>query len=291
MTGSDTPIDQIAIGLYIILAVIAVWYMQKWSAARFLMRSTSFELERSYAREQAGKFAASLILVLETGLFVFGVQAVVLPQMREDDAARAAAQGLIEQAVADQSMPPTPTFAVPDDNPQIVDPVDPSELGGVPVQDVVATPTNTPTLVGTIEPNVPDPIGCDTPNAFLQIPANGMRVFQQTPVIGTAFVDDFSSYKIEIRGPGIPDFAILDQGTQSVREQGALSQFNPAPYQRGTFQFRLMVFDSTTELQASCQVTIYITDPPLTATPIPSLPPGAAIPVATSATPGADEGG
>jgi hypothetical protein len=267
-------LDQVAFGLYVILAVAGIWLLQKWSGARYAARATMFELERNHARNQIGNYTASIILVLEAGLFVFGIQRVVLPQMREDDAVRQSVQALLQQQTMDDDFV-TPTFSVPEANPQIVDPVDPAQLGGAPEQGIVATAAPTATLVGTIEPNAPDVIGCNTPNAFLQIPANGMRIFQQTPVVGTAFVDNFSSYKIEIKGPGIPDFAVLDEATIPVLEQGALSQFNPAPYERGTYQFRLMVFDTTTALKASCQVTIYVTDPPLTSTPIPTVQPGA----------------
>ena len=275
MNSIAALIDQVAIGLYVLLGVAAIWYLQKWGAARFEIRATSFELERGYQRELSGVYFASLVLLVEGALFVFGVQSVVLPQVREDEAIRDAARALINDAVVLDTFA-TPTFAVPDANPQIVDPVDPASLGGAPVQDVVATPTNTPTLVGTIEPNAPEVMGCNTPNAKLEVPANGMRVFEQIPVIGTAFIDDFSSYRIEIRGPEIQNFAVLDEGIVPVAEQAALSQFNPAPYQRGTYQFRLVVFDTTTALAASCLVTIYITDPPLTPTPIPSVQPGAA---------------
>jgi hypothetical protein len=266
-------IDQIAVGVYVLLAVACVWYIQKWSGARFEMRATTFELERGYQRELSGQYLASLVLLAEAAFFILGVQRVVLPQVREDEATRDAARALIVDSSVQDTFA-TPTFAVPDANPQIVDPVDPSSLGGGPVQDVVATPTNTPTLVGTIEPNAPEVIGCNTPNASLEVPANGMRVFEQIPVLGTAYVDNFSSYRIEIRGPGIPSFAVLDEGIIPVEEQGPLSQFNPATFERGAFQFRLVVFDTTTALRASCLVTIYITDPPLTPTPLPSLQPG-----------------
>ena len=274
MSSIVALIDQVAVGLYVLLAVAAIWNLQKWSSARYEIRATTFELERGYQRELAGQYLAALFLLAEGAGFIFGVQTVVLPQVREDDAMRDAARTLVVDAGVQDTFA-TPTFAVPDANPQIVDPVDPSSLGGAPVQDVVATPTNTPTLVGTIEPNAPSVIGCETPNAQLEVPANGMRVFEQIPVEGTAHIDNFSSYRIEIRGPGIPNFAVVDEGIIPVDERGALSQFNPAFYERGTYQFRLMVFDTTTALRASCQVTIYITDPPRTPTPIPTVQPGA----------------
>ena len=280
-------IDQIAIGLYVILGVVFVWNLQKWSNARYDMQSTTFELERSFARGQGASAAMAIILVIELALIVAGMQRVVVPQAREDDAVREAALAAVNQVVVDGDFI-TPTRPAPQNVPP-VDPVDPDTLGGAPQGDIIATPTNTPTLVGTIEPNAPEVVGCNNDQAFLQIPANGMRVFEAIPVVGLASIPDFSKYTIEIAGPGIPQFAVIDTGTIPVREQGALSQFVPAPYETGTYQFRLMVFDTSDVLRASCQVTVYISDPPLTSTPIPSALPGA-LPAFSTEVPTESEG-
>jgi hypothetical protein len=94
-----------------------------------------------------------------------------------------------------------------------------------------------------------------------------MRVFQPIVVMGTAYFDNFSQYTLEIAREG-DQFARADTIFVPVNELGTLSQFNPAPYEPGTYQFRLMVFDTTDTLRASCQVTIYISEPIPTATPI-----------------------
>jgi len=282
-------IDQTALGIYLILGVVFVWYIQKWGNARFDLHSTTFELERDYARTQIANALTVIIVVIEIGLVVLGVQQIVVPQVREDDALVAAAEAAAAvNVVVEDGDFVTPTPRAPQ-NVAPVDPVDPASLGGAPNQDIIATPTNTPTLVGTIEPNAPEVRGCESDEAQLQIPANGMRVFDTIPVVGTAFIDDFSEYKIELRGEDIADFSPLSTHIIPVRENGALSQFVPAPYENGTYQLRLMVFDSASVLQASCQVTIYITDRPATATPVPTLAPGAPPAFATEP-PAAPEG-
>lgn len=268
-------IDQAAVGLYVLVAVAFVWYLLKWLQARESARATTFELERDFSSYRRANAATILVLLIELGLVVAGVQRVVAPQMREDRLVRNQVQQVALNINADGEFN-TPTPA-PAQGGAIPDPVDPSVLGGAQVADIAATPTNTPTPVGTIEPNMPDVRGCNTPEAFLQIPANGMRVFQQTPVVGTAFLEDgtFSLYKLEIRGVDIAQFVPIDTVTIPQEELGALTQFNPASLERGTYQFRLVVFDQTNTLRASCQVTISVTDPPLTATPIPTSQPGA----------------
>jgi hypothetical protein len=111
--------------------------------------------------------------------------------------------------------------------------------------------------------------GCDTPNATLQVPANGMVVFEPTRIIGVASIENFSAYKFEINGPStLGNFAPIQTYTQPVAELGELGQFVPSFYEPGEYQFRLSVFDITGAMKASCTVTIYISEPIPTATPL-----------------------
>ena len=88
------------------------------------------------------------------------------------------------------------------------------------------------------------------------------------PVFGTAYTDNFRSFKLEIAGAYTQgQFSTMEEFTNEVREIGVLSQFNPALYEEGTYQFRLAVFDITEMLRESCTVTIYIRPPSPTATP------------------------
>jgi hypothetical protein len=59
----------------------------------------------------------------------------------------------------------------------------------------------------------------------------------------------------------------LESSGTAVREAGALGQFNPSLYEPGLYQFRLVVFDITDTMKASCTVNIYLEDPLPTATP------------------------
>lgn len=255
-------VEQTALGLYILIGVGVFWYWRRWIHARFSYRATAFELERDLARYQSANALTALILLVELGLVVSGIQRVVAPTLRKeiDLSAPVIVADVVEDGVFATPTPPAVLAPLAVDASGI-------DLGGPEAQVIFVTPTLTPTLVGTILPNMPAPIGCDTPNAFLQIPANGMRVFQPIPVVGSAFIDDFSSYKLEIARPGFTPAVFDDSGTP-LREIGNLSQFNPAPYDPGMYQIRLMVFDITGTLRASCQVTIEITAPIPTPTPL-----------------------
>ena len=262
MTTLVFLIEQIAVGLYILLAVAIFLTLRRWGRARRELRSTHFELERDLARNERGDATTILILLIEAVLIVVGLQQVVAPTIRS--AAGITVAGA--QALTDGEFnTPVPVF---DQNAQIdasgvnLTPDDPSLR-------VLATPTLTPTPVGTIVPNAPPAIGCNEPGAVLQVPANGMRVFEPISVVGTAFIDNFAFYKFEIKGPMTGgNFAPLEDHTQMVTELGELGQFVPSFYEPGVYEFRLSVFDITNTLGPSCTVNIYISEPIPTPTPL-----------------------
>jgi len=256
-------IEQTAIGLYILIGVGVVWMGRRVMRARRDYRATQFELEREIFRYQQANALTFLILLFEAALIVFGVQQVVAPNVRSTSTT-----GLQTVQVVDDGFAPSPT------PPEVNFGASPIDISGVQIGEedivqVVATPTLTPTPVGTIVANPPDSAGCDTPNATLQVPANGMLVFEPVNVIGTAFIDNFAFYRFELNGPQtFGNFAILRDYDQPVAALAELGQFVPAFYQPGDYQFRLTVFDITNALRAACTINIIITEPIPTPTPL-----------------------
>ncbi len=259
-------IDQIATGLYILLGALLVWMVWRLGRARQTLRASQYELERSLARERRDNALTGVIITAELLLMVIGLTQIVAPTLRET-------MDLSEQVAQIQD---DGVFNTPTPQPLAGDfQVDTSGvvLGEVnPADQILPTPTLTPTPVGTIVPNSPAPIGCDTPNAQLQVPANGMIVFEPIVVRGTANADDFAFYRMELKGDStFGNFAPLPgDGTVAVPELGELGQFVPSFYAPGEYRFRLMVFDLTNTVKASCEVTIFISPPIPTATPLAS---------------------
>ncbi len=264
MTAVVFLLEQWATGLYILLAAAFLYTYWHLSRAQQEFRQTHFELERDIARFKRANALTAMILIGELALVVLGIQQVVAPTLRDNmDTGQILAQVQQDGDFA------TPTAAPLEGDFQI-------DTSGVvlgeidPADQILPTPTLTPTPVGTIVPNAPAAVGCDTPNAQLQVPANGMIVFQPITVSGTAFADDFAFYKFELNGPStFGNFATLPvDGTQSVTSLGDLGQFVPAFYEPGTYQFRLVVFDTTNAPRGSCTITIYISEPIATPTPL-----------------------
>lgn len=263
ITGLVFLIEQVATGLYIIIAVALVLVVRAWLRATSAYRGTYFELERDIARYRRGNAFTALVLLVEFALVVAGVQRVVAPTLRETMTDQPQRQlALVSDGTFRTPIPPTFSAAV----------IDASgvQLGEVdPAQQVLATPTLTPTPVGTIVANAP-PAQCDSPDAQLQIPANGMIVFEPITVAGVATTENFAFYRFELRGESTSgSFATIGvDGTQPMTQIGQLGQFVPSFYVPGEYQFRLSVFDTTSALRASCTVTIYISAPIPTATPL-----------------------
>ncbi|MCU0515138.1 MAG: hypothetical protein MUE40_21490 [Anaerolineae bacterium] len=260
-------IDRVAPGLYFLVVALCLWLLWRWRAARSEYRSTYFELERDLARLRQVNALTLLLVLLLLALLILGVQRSVLPFLQQEDSlliARAEQAAAREDGTFVTSTPPPAAGGAFD-----VVPVPP--LGGDNNPVIQLTPTLTPTPVGTIIPNPPLVQGCNDPRATLQIPTNGMRVFQPIRVVGTAFSDNFAFAKIEISGPGTNNiYGVVDQTLQPVTAVSDFSQFAPAGYAEGLYQFRLMVFDISQLPVASCMVNIYISAPPVTPTPTPT---------------------
>jgi hypothetical protein len=257
-------IENWATGLYILLGTLLVFMLWRLNRAGQMLRSSQYELERSMARDRRDNALTGVMLVAEGLLLVLGMQQVVAPALRES----------LDLSVSIAQVMDDGVFNTPTPQPLAGEfQVDTSgvQLGEVnPANQILPTPTLTPTPVGTIVPNSPAPVGCDSPNASLQVPANGMIVFEPIVVLGTASVDNFAFYRLELKGEStFNNFAPLPgEGTQAVPELGELGQFVPAFYQPGEYRFRLVVFDITSAVRASCELTIYISEPIATPTPL-----------------------
>jgi hypothetical protein len=256
-------IEQIATGLYIVLTVLIFFAARWWLRSNGAYRATHFELERDLARYSRANAGTVVILLFEVALIVVGMQRVVAPTLRGELEIEFTVVGIAQDGDFRTPIPSPPASGLV---------IDPSgvQLGEVdPAQQILPTPTLTPTPVGTIVPNAP-PAECGSPDASLQIPANGMVVFEPITVMGVANTEDFSFYRFELKGESTSgNFAIIGvDGSQPVPELAPLGQFVPAYYAPGEYEFRLTVFDITTAVRAACTVTIYISEPIPTPTPL-----------------------
>jgi hypothetical protein len=262
MRGIFYLLDWLAYPLYILIGVVILWHLWRFFQARGELSASYFELERDLARNRQVTAVTVIVMALEICVLLLGVQFRAVPYLETE-------RSLDEQRVQ--------AAEAPQDVPFMTDTAAPAASGldiqvGTPLGEnsdtIVLTPTLTPTPIGTIIPNAPAIEGCADDRAYLEIPANGMRVFNPLVVRGTAYADGFSQAKLEISGPSTNgQYVVLASISQPVTEIANFGQFVPAEYEEGEYEFRLMVFDITAQPVVSCRVTIYISQPPYTATP------------------------
>ncbi len=259
-------IEQIALGLYILCGVGIVIALRAVILARRQLQSAQFELEKELARFRVDNAVTAVILLIQLVLAVLAISQVVAPTLRMQPPQTGAPIAQAIEPPFTTAVPgsllastPPPDFAQGVEIPGLED-----ELNLAPF----ATPTLTPTPVGTIVPDVPPAIGCDTPEARMIIPANGMIVFEAINIVGSANTANFAFYRFELNGPETNNvWAKLSEYTVPVVD-GVLGQLIPSQLTPGEYKFRLNVFDITNTPRASCTYTIFISAPIPTATPI-----------------------
>lgn len=248
-------LGQVAIGIYLLIAavgVIVLWRIWHWHR---IYSSSRYDLEKELARFRRANSVTILVFLIQFAMITWGIQNVVLPELRSNRA--------VQQESLDGFFV-TPVPAPPLNELPFESSISEVDLTPFSVQNqIIVTPVPTPTPVGTILPGAPPPSGCTSPEAMLQIPANGQRISGTIAVMGTAFAEDFNQYVLELKGPGTSgNFVVLSRYINEVRNASQLGQFVPTQFESGSYRFRLIVFDTANEITDACEVTIYIAKDP-----------------------------
>ena len=248
-------LGQVAIGIYLLIAAISLFTLWRWSHWHRIYRSSRYDLEKDLARYRRANSLTLLVILFQLALILYGIQSIVIPDIRTN---RSVQQTFVDGLFV-TPIPAPPTNELPFETS-----ISEVDLTPFSVQNqIFVTPVPTPTPVGTILPGAPPASGCTSPDAMLQIPANGQRITGTLTVYGTAFAENFNQYVFELKGPGtLENFVVLTRYINEVRDHGQLGQFVPAQFDPGSYRFRLIVFDTANEITGACEVTIYIAKDP-----------------------------
>jgi hypothetical protein len=250
-------IEKIAFGLYILSAggILAMAY--RLQRARRDLTVAQFKLEREHALIRQASAITFGGLLVEFMIGVWAISNVMAPTLRDIRLGTRASSGPTQERFVTSTPAPNPPVALGGSGP-----VDES-------LDIFATPMPTATPVGTIIPDAPDIVGCPRDSAWIHIPGNGQLIYEATTVMGTANISDFAFYRFEIKSlvPGAEFAPIGGDNTVPVVD-GPLGDILPFNLANGSYRFRLVVFDNTNMMRALCEITIHISDPPPTPTPI-----------------------
>src|SRR5216683_6196492 len=169
-------IENIAPGLYLLCAFGVLLSARLLMVSRGELRIAEFELEREIARRRQAAAITRTLFLIEVILAVYAIANVIAPALRNDvlpgDPLRSAGPttGPFYTSTPGGSGGNSAIEAM-------MASVTAERINNDSGQPILATPTISPTPVGTINPDVPKPLGCDTPGATLEIPANGQVIF------------------------------------------------------------------------------------------------------------------
>lgn len=256
MGGFISLIENLAPGLYVLGGAVLLWHLRSLFIASSELRFAQFGLEKELAQRRSGRSVTYVIVVVELLVVVWAIGAITGPTWRD---------GLPFTATPDVGG----DFAtnVPNNSGEGFDAA--ANAGPTDGPGILATFAPPSTPIGTIGPSDAR-IGCDPDRAWIQIPANGQYVFEDTTIIGTANVDGFAKYRFEIKGIGQDNFSVYNEGERTTPViNGPLGNIVPfGALLIGEYRFRLVVFNTLDQVAASCEITIWITDPEPTPTPL-----------------------
>jgi hypothetical protein len=250
-------IRKIAFGLYILSAGGILYMLYRLQQARRDLSASQFKLEREHALVRQANAITVGGLLIEFVLGVWAIANLMAPTIRDIR---------LGDTAGGNTAPERFITSTPASNPPVVlDTGGPNIEGPAPF----ATPVPTATAVGTIVPDAPDIVGCPRDSAWLLIPGNGQLLFEATTVWGTASINDFAFYRFEIKPMTAgSEFAPIGGDYTVPVVDGPLGEILPFNFPDGEYRFRVAVFDNTTLMRAVCEVTVFISEPPATATPI-----------------------
>ena len=239
-------IADIAIWLYLGLAVVGILLLRAVQVALNERSQSIFDLERERATVRLNKnlFYLLIVLVFAGGIFYTStelVKAVPIPVEVPTPTA------LI--ALPDT---PTPPPLLPTQTPTRT----PTPRPDQPLADAINTPAPPPGVGGN-EPQTGVPPNCPLPNMHISQPFDGATVSGVIPIIGAARVENFSYYKIEFRVPGQDEWSFIESH-ETPRGEGLLASWNTATVPPGAYDFQLVVVDATGNFPKPCQIRLNV---------------------------------
>lgn len=232
--------------LYIILGLIAIFFLRLiWLARRDRSRSI-FSLERESATVKMTRAFAGLMIILALMLGVYYLS-LITPTIVPPPPDTPTPTPII-------ALPPTPTppplLPTPTPTTTPAPTIAPSEV--FPEQD-----TPTPPAAPTPSLSVGSPPNCPNPAARITQPGDGATVIGLVQVQGSATIDSFEYYKFEFQDPGSGEWVFVSRFDNPV-SGGVLGAWNSDTVPPGTYQFRLVVVDKTGNFPEPCQVTYQV---------------------------------
>lgn len=215
--------------IYIVCTFGALIYLQWAISARREQRYSIFALEREEkGREWRQALALCLMFVAIAATTAY-VNRWVLVE----------ANGAGPFVGATLSREPTPS---------------PSPVVGSAPPTPTATAEPTATSPATEAPPAPQPANCPNPGARISAPGVNQRVSGVVNVVGSANIENFQFYKVEVNSGG--GFVVIGDIVRQPVQNGLLMSWNAGG--SGSYTIRLTVVDATGNYPPPCDVPVIV---------------------------------
>jgi len=238
-----------ALWLGLAFVLLALYFARQATHYAREARLSIFGLEREQARRRVSRarMRALLAILLAVGSYCARVYALPLLPLPP---------GEQEHHPAAQAPSPTPTrtpFIVPS---LVVE----ETLPATTAQPATPTPvpaTPTPAASPSPTPAPAPPANCPNPGVQITSPGMGAVVSGTVAISGTANIESFQFYKVEIAAGDPPTaWSVITDIHRKPVQAGVLEMWNTAPYPAGTYWIRLVVVDVTGNYPDPCAIAI-----------------------------------
>ncbi len=213
------------IWIYIILGILALWQIRKFSIAWGDLRGAFFGMEREAAQSRVNSAATLIVLFILMAVAEFTIVTFVTPTVPGANP--------LPTSTLDLLATPTITLAPPTQNP--------NETPG-------ATPT--PGEIAAAQ-------GCVPGQVNFTDPLNGGKVSGSTTIQGTAFIPNFGFYSLQIALPGDPVWLPIQVGQQAVKND-TLGVWDTSTLSPGAYMLRLEVTDNVGNVMPACDIQVTV---------------------------------
>ena len=214
--------------IYIILGVVAAWYLRKFIVSWRDLREAAFGLERETAQARLNWSASVLVFTLILGVIEFALVSYVVP----------AVPGAVPIFTPTLDLLATPTL-----------PLNPED--GTPG---AATLTPAATLP-------PSENGCAPDQVEITFPTSNSSVQGIIEIIGTADIPNFGFYKYETAPVNDPTWLTIQAGDKVVK-QDVLGPWDTSRLNPGDYYLRLVVTDNAGQQLPPCTIQVRVEAPP-----------------------------
>lgn len=217
------------IWIYVILGVLALWQVRKFALAWEELRGAFFGLEREAAQSRVNSAATMVVILILMAVAEFTLVTFVIPTVPGANP--------LPTSTLDLLATPTTTLLPPTQNP--------NETPGI---------TPTPGEVAAAE-------GCVAGQVNLTSPVNGDRVGGSVIVRGSAEINNFGFYTLQIAHPGDPIWLPILVGQQAVKND-TLGTWETSTLTPGEYMLKLVVTDNVGAVLTPCSIQVTVQAPP-----------------------------